>query len=75
MDRWFEDESKNEFKIDRNVPTRNGGEEMRNEFITTVDELVGGYEEVYRGRESPYRRSVGHTGISCAALRLLEYGQ
>ena len=53
-DKWFEDESKNGFKIDGlsinagNIPTGNGSEKKRNKFIATIDELVAEYEEVYR---------------------------
>ena len=43
MDKWFDDESINGFKIDGlspnagNIPTGNGSEKKRNPFITTVD--------------------------------------
>ena len=54
LDKWFDDESINGFKIDGlspnagNIPTGNGSEKKRSRFITTVSELVAKYEEVYR---------------------------
>ena len=53
-EKWFEDESKNGFKIDGlspnagNIPTGNGSEKRKNKFITTTDDLVAEYERVYR---------------------------
>ena len=52
--KWFEDESRNGFKIDGlspnagNIPTGNGSEKRKNKFITTVDQLVAEYRRVYR---------------------------
>ena len=78
-DKWFEDESRNGFKIDGlspnagNIPTGNGSEEKRNKFITTVDELVAKYEEIYRDVPDRNNALKGDPSAMLASIALL-YG-
>ena len=78
-DKWFENESRNGFKIDGlspnagNIPTGNGSEEKRNKFITTVDELVAKHKEVYRDVPDRYNHLKGDLSAMLASTVLL-YG-